>query len=118
MEYVRQRPCINELHGQSAVVSAMDGAATRLSRLILNPKGVSHVRLNPDRALLSLTATPSSDLQVETHQEGRNLCLQCSLGLPLLQGLDRLGALPLTGVSAIAVAPVVERFPCLTELRL
>ncbi|TXL80105.1 hypothetical protein D9O29_07585 [Pantoea vagans] len=118
MAYIRQHPFINELHWQSAVVSAIDVAATRLSRLILNPKGVSHVRLNPDLALLSLTATPSSDLQVETHQEGRNLCLQCSLGLPLLQGLDRLGALSLTGVRAIDLAPVVERFPCLTELRL
>ena len=118
MAYIRQHPFINELHWQSDVVSAIDVAATRLSRLILNPQGVSRVRLNPDLALLSLTAVPSSDLQVEAHQEGRHLCLQCSPDLPSLQGLDRLGALSLTGVKAIDLAPVVARFPCLTALRI
>lgn len=118
MAYLRQHPFINELHWQSAVVSEIDVGTTHLSRLILHPEGVNRVRLNPDLSLLSLTAMPSSDFRVEAHQDGRNLCVQCSQGLPLLQGLDRLGALSLTGVKAIDLAPVVERFPCLTELRL
>ncbi|WP_198511765.1 hypothetical protein, partial [Bacillus subtilis] len=68
--------------------------------------------------LLSLTATPSSGFQVEADQEGRNLCLQCSQALPVLQGIDRLRALSLTGVKEIDLASVVERFTCLTELRI
>jgi len=118
MTYIQQHPFINELHWQSAVVSEIDVEATRLSRFILHPEGVSRVRLNPDLSLLSLTAMPSSGFQVDAHQEGRNLCLQCSQCLPILQGLDRLGALSLTGVKEIDLAPVVERFPCLTELRI
>ena len=118
MAYIQQHDFINELHWQSAVVSEIDVRATRLSRFILHPEGVSRVRLNPDLSLLSLTAMPSSGFRVEADQEGRNLCLQCSQGLPVLQGLDRLGALSLTGVKEIDLAPVVARFSCLTELRL
>ena len=118
MAYIQQHDFINELHWQSAVVSEIDVGATRLSRFILNPEGVSCVRLNPDLSLLSLTATPSSGFQVEADHEGRNLCLQCSQALPVLQGIDRLRALSLTGVKEIDLAPVVKRFTCLTELRI
>lgn len=118
MAYIQQHPFINELHWQSAIVSEIDVGATRLSRFILHPEGVSRVRLNPDLSLLSLTAMPASDFRIEAHQEGRNLCLQCSQTLPELQGVDRLRALSLTGVNEIDLVPVIERFPCLTELRI
>jgi hypothetical protein len=38
--------------------------------------------------------------------------------LPELQGVDRLRALSLTGVKEIDLVPVVERFTCLTALRI
>ena len=118
MAYIRQHPFINELHWQSSTVTDIDVSTTRLSRFILQPDGVASVRLNPGLSLFSLTAMPSPQLQVEQAEQGRDLSLQCVEGVPALHGLDRLGALSLTGVREIDLAPVVERFPHLRELRL
>lgn len=118
MAYIQQHPFINELHWQSSTVTDIDLSATRLSRFILQPDGVATVRLNPELSLFSLTAMPSPQLLVEQVEQGRDLSLQCAGGMPLLQGLDRLGALSLTSVREIDLAPVVQRFPQLRELRI
>ena len=118
MAYIQQHPFINELHWQSSTVADIDVSATRLQRFILQPDGVASVRLNPDLSLFSLTAMPSPQLQVEQAEQGRDLSLQCVEGMPALQGIDRLGALSLTGVREIDLAPVVARFPHLRELRI
>ena len=118
MAYIQQHPFINELHWQSSTVTDIDVSATRLNRFILQPDGVASVRLNPELYLFSLTAMPSPQLKVEQAEQGRDLSLQCVENMPALQGLDRLGALSLTGVNDLDLAPVVERFPHLRELRL
>ena len=118
MAYIRQHPFINELHWQSSTVTDIDVGTTRLSRFILQPDGVASVRLNPGLSLFSLTAMPSPQLQVEQAEQGRDLSLQCVEGIPALHGLDRLGALSLTGVREIDLAPVAARFPHLRELRI
>lgn len=118
MAYIQQHPFINELHWQSSTVTDIDVSATRLNRFILQPDGVASVRLNPELYLFSLTAMPSPQLKVEQAEQGRDLSLQCVENMPALQGLDRLGALSLTGVREVDLAPVVRRFPHLRELRL
>lgn len=118
MAYIQQHPFINELHWQSSTVTDIDVSATRLNRFILQPDGVAKVRLNPELYLFSLTAMPSPQLQVEQAEQGRDLSLQCVKNMPDVQGLDRLGALSLTGVNEIDLAPVVRRFPQLRELRI
>ncbi|MGK5023664.1 hypothetical protein [Janthinobacterium sp. RB2R34] len=118
MAYIQQHPFINELHWQSPSVTEIDVSTTRLSRFILQPDGITSVRLNRGLSFLSLTAMPSPQLQVEQTEQGRDLELQCTAGLPLLQGLDQLGALSLTAVREIDLAPVVQRFAHLRQLRL
>ena len=118
MAYIRQHPFINELHWQSSTVTEIDISAMHLQRFVLQPDGVTRVRLNSGLQLFSLTTTPSPHLQVEQAEQGRDLSLQCGEEMPVLQGLDRLGALSLTGVRELDLAPVVERFPHLRELRL
>ncbi|MBB5371368.1 MULTISPECIES: hypothetical protein [unclassified Janthinobacterium] len=118
MEYIQRHPFVNELHWQSSSVSEIDISATRLSRLILQPDGVASMRLNPGLKLLSLTAMPSTSLQVEALAQGRDLSLRCVQGMPAIQGLEQLGGLSLTGVRELDLAPVVQRFPSLRELRI
>lgn len=118
MAYLQQHPFINELHWQSSSVTDIDVSTMRLQRLILQPQGLASICLNPDLYLLSLTAMPAPTLQVEAAEQGRHLSLQCAQAMPVLQGLDQLGALSLTGVKAIDLASIVQRFPHLTELRI
>ncbi len=118
MAYIQRHPFINELDWQSSTVTDIDVSATRLNRFILQPDGVAKVRLNPELYLFSLTAMPSPQLRVEQAEQGRDLTLQCVENMPVLQGLDRLGALSLTGVTEVDLAPVVRRFPQLRELRI
>lgn len=118
MAYIQRHPFIHELHWQSSTVTEIDISATRLRRFILYPEGVARVRLNPDLSMFSLAAVPSPQLQVEQAEQGRDLSLQCGHAMPVLHGLDRLGALSLTGVKEIDLAPLVRRFPYLRELRI
>ncbi|MGK5059615.1 hypothetical protein ACQ4WY_22035 [Janthinobacterium sp. LB2P49] len=118
MEFIQGNPFINELHWQSSTVHALDFSGSGLSRLILQPDGVSSLVLNEGLSLLALRSAPSPALRIEDGADGCHLTLQCTHTLPPLDGLDRLGSLSLVSMKEVDLAQVAGRFPHLTALRI
>lgn len=118
LDYLLRRPLVHELHWQSDSMPELDLRSSNLKRLVLNPQGVTDVKLNDSLDFLSLTSLPTAALQVEAADAGRLLTLQCVQALPSLTGLNRLDGLSLTGVETLDVEQVVQRFPALMQLRL
>ncbi|NVI85112.1 hypothetical protein [Janthinobacterium sp. BJB401] len=118
MEFIQGNPFINELHWQSSTVHALDFSGSGLSRLILQPDGVSSLVLNEGLGLLALRGAPSPSLRIKDGADGRHLTLQCTQTLPPFHGLGQLGGLSLVSMKEVDLAQVAQRFPHLTALRI
>ena len=118
MEFIQGNPFINELHWQSSTVHALDFSGSGLSRLILQPDGVTSLVLNEGLSLLALRGAPSPALRIDDGADGRHLTLQCTQTLPLFHGLGQLGGLSLVSMKEVDLAQVAQRFPHLTALRI
>ncbi|SFX77604.1 hypothetical protein SAMN03097694_3183 [Janthinobacterium lividum] len=118
MEFIQGNPFINELHWQSSTVHALDFSGSGLSRLILQPDGVTSVVLNKGLSLLALRGAPSPALRIDDGADGRHLTLQCTQTLPPFHGLGQLGGLSLVSMKEVDLAQVAQRFPHLTALRI
>ena len=118
MEFIQGNPFINELHWQSSTVQALDFSGSGLSRLILQPDGVTSLVLNDGLGLLALRSAPSPSLRIDDGADGRHLTLQCTHTLPPFQGLGQLGGLSLVSMKEVDLAQVAQRFPHLTALRI
>ena len=118
MEFIQGNPFINELHWQSSTVHALDFSGSGLSRLILQPDGVTGLVLNQGLSLLALRGAPSPALRVADGADGRHLTLQCTHTLAPFNGLDQLGGLSLVSMKEVDLAQVARRFPHLTALRI
>ncbi|WP_058050810.1 hypothetical protein [Janthinobacterium sp. Ant5-2-1] len=118
MEFIQGNPFINELHWQSSTVHALDFSGSGLSRLILQPDGVTSLVLNEGLSLLALRGVPSPALRVADGAGGRHLTLQCTHTLPPFHGLEQLGGLSLVSMKDVDLAQVAQRFPHLTALRI
>ena len=118
MEFIQGNPFINELHWQSSTVHALDFSGSGLSRLILQPDGVTSLVLNEDLSLLALRSAPSPALRIDDGADGRHLTLQCTHTLPPFHGLGQLGGLSLVSMKEVDLAQVARRFPHLTALRI
>ncbi|MBD8105511.1 hypothetical protein [Erwinia persicina] len=117
--YLRQHPFIMELHwASSAGMTALDLSGSPLKRLIIDPTGLTSLRVNDGLNLLSLSATPAPDLTIHSRHQGRDLTLMHGQTLPSLQGLDALRGLHLTQVAQADIAAIADRFPALAQLRL
>jgi hypothetical protein len=118
MEFIQGNPFINELHWQSSTVQALDFSGSGLSRLILQPDGVTSLVLNEGLGLLALRSAPSPSLRIDDGADGRHLTLQCTHTLPPFHGLGQLGGLSLVSMKEVDLAQVAQRFPHLTALRI
>lgn len=118
MEFIQGNPFINELHWQSSTVHALDFSGSGLSRLILQPDGVTSLVLNEGLSLLALRGAPSPALRIDDGADGRHLTLQCTQTLPPFHGLGQLGGLSLVSMKEVDLAQVAQRFPHLTALRI
>ncbi|MCA1858935.1 hypothetical protein LE191_02280 [Janthinobacterium sp. HSC-3S05] len=118
MEFIQGNPFINELHWQSSTVHALDFSGSGLSRLILQPDGVTSLVLNEGLGLLALRGAPSPALRIKDGADGRHLTLQCTQTLPPFHGLGQLGGLSLVSMKDVDLAQVAQRFPHLTALRI
>ena len=118
MEFIQGNPFINELHWQSSTVHALDFSGSGLSRLILQPDGVTSLVLNEGLSLLALRGAPSPALRIDDGADGRHLTLQCTHTLPPFHGLGQLGGLSLVSMKEVDLAQVAQRFPHLTALRI
>ena len=118
MEFIQGNPFINELHWQSSTVHALDFSGSGLSRLILQPDGVTSLVLNEGLSLLALRGAPSPALRIDDGADGRHLTLQCTHTLPPFHGLGQLGGLSLVSMKEVDLAQVARRFPHLTALRI
>ncbi|WP_035817845.1 hypothetical protein [Janthinobacterium sp. RA13] len=118
MEFIQGNPFINELHWQSSTVHALDFTGSGLSRLILQPDGVSSLVLNEGLGLLALRGAPSPSLRIKDGADGRHLTLQCTQTLPPFHGLGQLDGLSLVSMKEVDLAQVAQRFPHLTALRI
>ena len=118
MEFIQGNPFINELHWQSSTVHALDFSGSGLSRLILQPDGVTSLVLNEGLSLLALRSAPSPALRVDDGADGRHLTLQCTHTLLPFHGLEQLGGLSLVSMKEVDLAQVARRFPHLTALRI
>ena len=118
MEFIQGNPFINELHWQSSTVQALDFSGSGLSRLILQPDGVTSLVLNDGLGLLALRSAPSPSLRIDDGADGRHLTLQCTHTLPPFHGLGQLGGLSLVSMKEVDLAQVAQRFPHLTALRI
>ena len=118
MEFIQGNPFINELHWQSSTVHALDFSGSGLSRLILQPDGVTSLVLNEDLSLLALRSAPSPALRIDDGADGRHLTLQCTQTLAPFHGLGQLGGLSLVSMKEVDLAQVAQRFPHLTALRI
>ncbi|MGX9730395.1 hypothetical protein ACWYXO_07120 [Janthinobacterium aestuarii] len=118
MEFIQGNPFINELQWQSSTVHALDFSGSGLSRLILQPDGVTNLVLNKGLSLLALRGAPSPALRIDDDADGRHLTLQCTQTLPPFHGLGQLGGLSLVSMKEVDLAQVARRFPHLTALRI
>ena len=118
MEFIQGNPFINELHWQSSTVQALDFTGSGLSRLILQPDGVTSLVLNEGLSLLALRGAPSPALRIDDGADGRHLTLQCTQTLTPFHGLGQLGGLSLVSMKEVDLAQVARRFPRLTALRI
>ena len=118
MEFIQGNPFINELHWQSSTVHALDFSGSGLSRLILQPDGVTSLVLNQGLSLLALRGAPSPALRIDDGADGRHLTLQCTQTLAPFHGLGQLGGLSLVSMKEVDLAQVAQRFPHLTALRI
>ncbi|MBW3511302.1 hypothetical protein [Janthinobacterium sp. NKUCC06_STL] len=118
MEFIQGNPFVNELHWQSSTVHVLDFSGSGLSRLILQPDGVSSLVLNEGLGLLALRGAPAPALRIKDGADGRHLTLQCTQTLPPFHGLDQLGGLSLVSMKDVDLAQVAQRFPHLTALRI
>lgn len=118
MEFIQGNPFINELQWQSSTVHALDFSGSGLSRLILQPDGVTSLVLNEGLSLLALRGAPSPALRIDDGADGRHLTLQCTQTLPPFHGLGQLGGLSLVSMKEVDLAQVARRFPHLTALRI
>lgn len=118
MEFIQGNPFINELHWQSSTVHALDFSGSGLSRLILQPDGVTSLVLNEGLSLLALRGAPSPALRIDDGAHGRHLTLQCTQTLAPFHGLGQLGGLSLVSMKEVDLAQVAQRFPHLTALRI
>ncbi|WP_425251763.1 hypothetical protein ACPJXG_16960 [Janthinobacterium sp. NFX145] len=118
MEFIQGNPFINELHWQSSTVHALDFSGSGVSRLILQPDGVTSLVLNKGLGLLALRGAPSPALRIDDGADGRHLTLQCTQTLPPFHGLGQLGGLSLVSMKEVDLAQVAQRFPHLTALRI
>ena len=118
MEFIQGNPFINELHWQSSTVHALDFSGSGLSRLILQPDGVTSLVLNEGLSLLALRGAPSPALRIDDGADGRHLTLQCTQTLAPFHGLGQLGGLSLVSMKEVDLAQVAQRFPHLTALRI
>ena len=118
MEFIQGNPFINELHWQSSTVHALDFSGSGLSRLILQPDGVTSLVLNEGLSLLALRGAPSPALRIDDGADGRHLTLQCTQTLAPFHGLGQLGGLSLVSMNEVDLAQVAQRFPHLTALRI
>ena len=118
MEFIQGNPFINELQWQSSTVHALDFSGSGLSRLILQPDGVTSLVLNKGLSLLALRGAPSPALRIDDGADGRHLTLQCTQTLPPFHGIEQLGGLSLVSMKEVDLAQVARRFPHLTALRI
>ncbi|WP_338682419.1 hypothetical protein OPV09_12365 [Janthinobacterium sp. TB1-E2] len=118
IEFIQGNPFINELQWQSSTVHALDFSGSGLSRLILQPDGVTSLVLNKGLSLLALRGAPSPALRIDDGADGRHLTLQCTQTLPPFHGIEQLGGLSLVSMKEVDLAQVARRFPHLTALRI
>ncbi|OEZ81216.1 hypothetical protein JAB6_42530 [Janthinobacterium sp. HH104] len=118
MEFIQGNPFINELQWQSSTVHALDFSGSGLSRLILQPDGVTNLVLNKGLSLLALRGAPSPALRINDGADGRHLTLQCTQTLPPFHGIEQLGGLSLVSMKEVDLEQVARRFPYLTALRI
>ncbi|MBG9794530.1 hypothetical protein ABD76_19335 [Paenibacillus dendritiformis] len=118
LSYIAGNPFITELQLEHPGGASLDVRGSRLTRLVMQADGLEALFLNEGLRHLSLGGAPSPHLTIHAEDGGRGLTAAFTNNALLNCGLDRLGALQLSGVRELDLEPVVRSYPFLRELRL
>lgn len=111
-------PIINELHITNHGQKSLDLSKSHLTKLVIDVSGLERLTLNTKIKSLNFTGDLSPGLYIDAHEDGKWLTLNVAANLPHINGVPRLDGLHIREITELDLAPLVNLYPELTELRL